>query len=124
MGGDARLGLVHDVIDAQLVDWRGQKLGRVDGLTIELRKDQPPRVATILVGGSVLADRLGRRPGRWAVTLRRWWRLGNAMPTQIPFESVREIADTMKVEIDAMSTPAMSWERWLREKIICRIPGA
>lgn len=120
----ANIGLVHDVLDAQLVDRRGERLGRVDGLTIELRRDEPPRVATILVGGSILAERLGRRPARWAVALRRWWRLGNAMPTQIPFEAVREIADTVKVEVDAMSTPALTWERWLREKFICRIPGA
>lgn len=120
----ARIGLVHDVLDMQLVDWRGEKLGRVDGLTIEVRGDRPPRVGTILVGGSVLADRLGHRAGRWAVAMRRWWGLGNAMPTQIPFAAVREIGETVKVEIDAESSPAMTWERWLREHVICRIPGA
>ncbi|MDB4908998.1 MAG: hypothetical protein JWO05_3782 [Gemmatimonadetes bacterium] len=120
----AMVNLVHEVLDVELVDWRNEKLGRVDGLTLELRDGEPPRVGAILVGGTVIAERFGHRAIRWATLIREWWGGGAPSPTVIPFSAVRTIADTIQVELDAESQPAMRWEHWLRERIICRIPGA
>lgn len=114
--------LVHDVLDAQLVDRKQQKMGRVDGLVIELRDGEPPRVAELLVGGSVLAERIGR----WMVALTgavsRLLRI-DAEVTRIPFEQVRVIGSCVELDLDARSTKTLRSERWLDEHIVCRIPG-
>ena len=114
--------LVHDVLDAQLVDRKRQKMGRVDGLVIELRDGEPPRVAELLVGGSVLAE----RTGRWMVAISgAVSRLFGIEPevTRIPFEQVRVIDSCVELDIDASSTNTLRSERWLDEHIVCRIPG-
>ena len=114
--------LVHDVLDAQLVDRTQQKMGRVDGLLIELREDEPPRVAALLVGGSVLAERVGR----WLVALTRGvlhlLRVEPAV-TRVAFERVRVVGSCVELDLDAGSTSALRTERWLDDHLICRIPG-
>ena len=113
--------LVHDVLDAQLLGLRQEKMGRVDGLVIELRDDAPPRVAELLIGGSILAERIGR----WMESLVRVGsRLLGIKPvvTRIPFEAVR-VMGACEVDVDAESTTALRSERWLDEHVVCRIPG-
>jgi hypothetical protein len=114
--------LVHDVLDAQLVDRKQQKMGRVDGLVIELRDGEPPRVAGLLVGGSVLAERIGR----WMVALTRGMsRLLRIEPevTRIAFERVRVIGGCIELDLDARSTSTLRTELWLDDHVVCRIPG-
>lgn len=114
--------LVHDVLDAQLVDRKQQKMGRVDGLVIELRDGEPPRVAELLVGGSVLAERIGRWMVALTGALSRVLRI-EAQVTRIPFEQVRVIGGCVELDLDARSTNTLRTERWLDEHIVCRIPG-
>ena len=116
------IGLVHDVLDAQLVDRTQRKMGRIDGLVIELREGEPPRVATLLVGGSVLAERVGR----WMTALTRGiLRLLRIEPavTRIAFERVRVVDSCVEVDLDANSTSALRTELWLDDHVVCRIPG-
>ena len=116
------IGLVHDVLDAQLVDRTQRKMGRVDGLVIELRDGEPPRVATLLVGGSVLAERVGG----WMTALTRGiLRLLRIKPaiTRIAFERVRVVGSCIEVDLDANSTDALRTELWLDDHVVCRIPG-
>ena len=116
------VALVHDVLDAQLVDRTQQKMGRADGLVLELRDDAPPRVAALLVGGSVLAERIGR----WMVAVTRGVsRLLGIDPevTRIEFERVRVIGSCVELDIDAHSTNTLRTELWLDEHLVCRIPG-
>jgi hypothetical protein len=117
------LSLVHDVLDAQLLDRRKEKIGRVDELLLELRDGRPPRVATVLIGGEMRAQRVGR----WAVwlrrTLRAMARMGDERVSRIPFAAVRCIADTIEVDVDGGTLPSGQLERWLAERIVCRIPG-
>lgn len=116
------LDLVHDVIDMQLVDRAGEKMGRVDGVTLELRDGEPPRVAELLIGGSVLADRVGR----WAVLMTRGFAaITRVKPhvTRIPFAVVQEIASTITLDVEGKDTTAMRSEQWL-DRIICASPGA
>ena len=114
--------LVHDVLDAQLLDCRQQKMGRVDALVIELRDGEPPRVAELLVGGSVLAERIGRWMVALTGALSRLLRI-EAEVTRIPFEQVRVIGSCVELDLDARSTNALRTERWLDDHIVCRIRG-
>ena len=118
------INLVHDLLDSQLVDRRGEKLGRVDGIVLEQRDGEPPRVAQLLVGGVVLAERVGPRTTKLARAVRRLWGGGSPTPTRIPFAVVRRIGTEIDVDIDGRRADALRWERWLREHVICRIPGA
>lgn len=114
--------LVHDVLDAQLVDRGQQKMGRVDGVVLEIRDGEPPRVAELLIGGSVLAE----RSGGWMVALARAGsRLLRIEPavTRVPFEKVRVIGSCIELDLDARSTNALRTERWLDDHVVCRIPG-
>ncbi len=116
--------LVHDVIDAQLVDRSHRKIGRVDALVLELRDGAPPRVAAILTGGPARAARIGR----WAMWLARALHaLGRARRPgvdRIPFRKVRCVADTIQVDVDRHDLESHHLEDWLADHVICRIPGA
>jgi sporulation protein YlmC with PRC-barrel domain len=118
------LQLVHDVLDAQLVDRRRRKIGRVDSLVLALEDGRPPRVAAILIGGPVRA----RRVGGWAVALSRALRsLGRVRRSgvsTIPFDAVRCIGDTIEVDVDGDTLEAGHLEAWLAEHVVCHIPGA
>ena len=114
--------LVHEVLDVQLVDRTRQKMGRVDGIVLELRDGEPPRVAALLVGGSVRAERVGR----WMVALSRGiLRVLHIEPaiTRIAFERVRVVGSCIELDLDAGSTSALRTERWLDDHVVCRIPG-
>lgn len=117
----AAVELVHDVLDMQLVDRNGEKMGRVDGVTVELREGEPPRVAELLIGGAVLADRVGG----WAALLLRvlaWVTRTKTVVTRIPFAVVEEISDVVRLDLEAGATTAMRTERRL-DRIVCAIPG-
>jgi hypothetical protein len=118
------LHLSHDVIDSQLVDRHKEKIGRVDELLLELESGKPPRVATIVIGGAARA----RRMGAWMVAVRRGVRTlfgrREEHESRISFGAVREIADTIELDVEAAAVDAMHLERWLSERVVCRIPGA
>ena len=114
--------LGREVLDQQLVDRSGINMGKVDGLVLELRENRPPRVTAILTGGHLLARRL--HP--WLEWVARWltrrYGPGQIKPLRIPWEKVMKIGVDVKVDIGA--DEASSWEHWVRDHIVCRIPGA
>jgi len=116
--------LAHDVLDAQLVDRVQEKVGRVDALLLEIEAGRPPRVATIVIGGAARAERVGR----WFVAIRRAWRamFGHREEhvSRIPFDKVRRIGDTIELDVEERSLDSEHLERWLKEHVVCRIPGA
>ncbi|NUO37085.1 MAG: hypothetical protein HOQ31_00615 [Gemmatimonadaceae bacterium] len=118
------VALIHDVLDAQLVDRRQRKIGRADSIALALSDNAPPRVAAILVGGPVRAQRIGR----WAVllshALRAVGRVRHNGVTRIPFGAVRRIAEAIEVDMDGDGLEVKHVEDWLAEHVICRIPGA
>lgn len=118
------LHLVHEILDAQLVDRHDRKIGRVDALVLELRDDEPPRVAAMLLGGPVRERRVGR-PMTWlGALLRAIGRVRSRGVSRIPFGSMCRLDECLHVDVDGESLEAMQVERWLAEHIICRIPGA
>ena len=116
--------LAHDVLDAQLVDRVQEKIGRVDALLLEIEAGRPPRVATIVIGGEARAQRVGR----WFVALRHAWRAmfgqREEHVSRIPFDKVRRIGDTIELDVEERSLDSEHLERWLKEHVVCRIPGA
>lgn len=120
----AHLRLVHDVLDAQLVDRQKVKIGRVDALTLELDDARPPRVSAICIGGPERAH----RAGRWMVWISRAMRAVARVKepgvSRVPFGAVRTIGDTIQLDVDADELASGRLERWLDDHVIGRIPGA
>jgi hypothetical protein len=124
VGEVSGLHLVHDVLDAQLIDRERRKVGRVDALMLEVEDGRPPRVAAICIGGPERA----RRVGRWALWLSRALhavaRIENGGVSRVPFDAVRCISDTIEIDVDGRDLESGRLEAWLRRHVIGRIPGA
>jgi hypothetical protein len=117
------LHLVHDVLDAQLLDRRKEKIGRVDALVLELDDGEPPRVSAILLGGPVRAERIGRVGVAISRLLRTLFRIRNSGVSRIPFSAVTCIGETIEVDIDGTALASSHVEAWLADNVIRRIPG-
>ena len=118
------MNLTRDIPDQQVVDRRGQLLGKVDGVILELRKGEPPRIAAIEIGPVPLARRMHPRLASW---LERWLR-GHGPRTdgtlRVPWSKVMAIGVDLRVDLVADGTAARAWEEWLRDRVVRRIPGA
>jgi sporulation protein YlmC with PRC-barrel domain len=108
--------LIRDVLDKQVLARNGVKLGKVDAIVIELDGKAAPKVAFIEMGAAVLARRLGSWPGAACRSL------GIGKPRRIPWERVSKIG--LNIEIDVAADELTGWQRWLRDRVIRRIPGA
>jgi hypothetical protein len=118
-----RLDLARDVLDNQLVDREGTKMGRVDGLILELRGDQPPRVAYLEMGFVVLARRVHPGVERWVEKLRRF-SVRKTARQRIAWAKVKEVKpEHIELDVNALETPAFDWERWLRDHIVAKVEG-
>lgn len=122
------MNLVRDLLDKRLLDRDKHLVGRVDEVVLQLTDGEPPRVVYVEVGGAALLNRLGRE-GRW---LERHLlphddgsRSGPRQPFRIAWDAVRELDHREVVaDVDAESSRAHRWERWLATHVIGRIPGA
>lgn len=112
------MDLVHDVLDKQLVDRNGVRMGRADGLIAELREGELPRLVAIETGRAVMARRFGPR------MLRLVSALFGAACYRIPWNEVRNIGVDIELGIDSDDTPVHDWQRRLRARVIDRMPGA
>jgi sporulation protein YlmC with PRC-barrel domain len=118
-----QLDLARDVLDKQVVDRDGTKMGRVDGLVLELRGDGPPRVESIEMGFVVLARRVHPRLERWLEWLRRW-SVRKTARYRVPWSKVKEVTIYhVRLDVEALKTPAFDWERWLRDHFVAKVPG-
>jgi hypothetical protein len=118
------VNLVRDVLDNPILDARNERMGRVDGILAEVREGQPPRLVSIEVSGIALARRFHPKLGRWAVRLARRFSPTRGRPCRIPWSRIREIDRAIHVDAIGDTTTALAWERWLRRRVIGRIPGA
>lgn len=117
------MNLIRDCLDEQLEDRNHRRMGRVDGIILELEDGRPPRVAYIEVGVKTLMDRLSRRLGNGTARLLK--KLGiDSEPYRIPFGKLHVGLNVVRADLDGEETPALEWEFWLRKKVIGRIPGA
>jgi hypothetical protein len=117
------LDLRHDVLDAQLVDRNRENIGRCDTLLLELRDGRPPRVATVLIGGAVRNERIGR----WMTGLAKLFHRRtdhDAGVSRIPFGVMQSLGQTIQLDVLRAELPSEHVEQWLAEHLVCRIPGA
>jgi len=116
--------IVRDVLDKQLVDRDDMRMGRADGVILELRDGEPPRIDHFELGFAVLARRLHPRVESWFLALRNRWSVRRNARFLIPWERVMEVNQhCVKLDIEAGKSPAFEWERWLRRNVIEKIPG-
>jgi hypothetical protein len=115
--------LIRDCLDKQIEDRFKRRMGRVDGIILELEQGRPPRVAYVELGVMTLINRLSRRTGKAVIQLLK--RVGlSAVPYRISWDKLKVGVNTVRADVEAEKTPALKWELWLRKKVIGRIPGA
>jgi sporulation protein YlmC with PRC-barrel domain len=117
--------LARDLLDKQVVDRKQIKIGKVDGIVAEMRAGKAPRIVFIELGSIALARRLGPRFGRWFSRLaERWAGRKRGEPHRIAWNKVTDIGVDVEFDIDVRDTAIFDWQNWLRDHVICRIPGA
>ena len=117
------LHLVHDVLDAQLIDRERCKVGRVDALMLELVPGRPPRVSAICIGGPERERRVGQWVWRVARALRAMLGVERGEVSRVPFGAVRCLGDTIQIDVEEGDLESEWLEKWLRRHVIGRIPG-
>ncbi|MBW4566789.1 MAG: hypothetical protein KME31_01855 [Tolypothrix carrinoi HA7290-LM1] len=83
------MDIIRDVLDNQLVDRNQRNMGKVDGIIMELRDGEPPRLAYIEVGVTTLARRINPRLAGWVAAIARTWGAKQSEPFRIPWSKVR-----------------------------------
>lgn len=117
------MDLIRDCLDKQIEDRSRRRMGRVDGIVLELETGRPPRVAYVEQGVTTLMNRLSRRLGK--VTARLLKELDiSPDPYRIAWGKLKVGLNTVRADVEAEETPALEWELWLRKNVIGRIPGA
>jgi hypothetical protein len=117
------MDVVKDLLDKAVVDRNGREMGRVDGIALQARKGQPPRLAAILIGPAVLASRLHPYLGRCARTLEERLGLGDGRPLRVDFHDVADIDRKVRLRLTIGDTAADAVERRLRDWIL-KVPGS
>lgn len=107
------MDLMRDCLDKQLEDSNKRRMGRVDGIILDVEEGKQPRVAYIEVGVKTLMSRLSTRLASLA-----------SEPYRIAWGKIKVGLNTVVADVEAEKTPALEWELWLRKKVIGRIPGA
>src|SRR5437763_15427300 len=94
------LKLVHDLLDTLLCDRNQRPVGCVDGILLELRPGQPPRVLAMEAGAATLARRLHPRLERWLRGIARRWLHTRLRAARFPLELVRDIGVDVELDVD------------------------
>src|SRR6185369_9230141 len=117
------MDLIRDCLDKQIEDRSKRRMGRVDGIILELETGRPPRVAYVELGVVTLMNRLSKRLGEFVARLLKRFGI-SPDPYRIALGKVKVGLNTIRADVEAEETPALEWELWLRKKLIGRIPGA
>jgi sporulation protein YlmC with PRC-barrel domain len=112
------LYLVRDVLDKQLIDRNGHRMGRVDGIVLELRADAPPQVLRMESGMDVLTRRIHPRLGRWFKSIAQRCGLRRGRPLRIGWSKVRRVGLDLGLDLDVKRTRAWLWEKWLDQHVV------
>jgi hypothetical protein len=120
-----RLDAALRLLDHQLVDRDGRMCGKVDDLELTRQDDGTLAVTAILTGPGALGPRLPGVLGRAAVAV--WLRLhGDAdpVPGRVPFEKVTALDSAVRLAVSRRELPTYALERWARENVVEKLPGA
>ena len=112
MQGDEALDALADVPLEELLDAGGEPVGIIDDLEIEGvdSGDGPARVSALLTGQVLITRIFGGRPPRSRLQPLAW-------------ATVRKVGTVVELASDADELDSLWVERWLRDRIITRIPG-
>jgi sporulation protein YlmC with PRC-barrel domain len=115
-----------ELLDRQMIDPDGRMAGNVDDLELRF-PDQPhgpPVVTAILAGPGALAERLGGRLGRWVGSVHARLRDEDLDgPARIDFGIVSKVGSDVRLTVSRDDLGTMRFERWVRDRVIERIPG-
>lgn len=113
-----------DLLDRQILDRDGDPVGKVDDVELTDPEQGPPRLVALLLGPQAYGQRLGGRLGEWIASA--GVRLaGTDAPIRIPIEAVDDFGVSIRLKVSLPDVErAERLERWLRERLIERIPGA
>jgi len=115
--------LVAEVLDKQVVDARGTKAGRVDGIVLELREGRRPLVKAIEISPITLLARFSHRLAAWYARYDAKLGAGRGVPFRIPWSRVTRQGPILEMDIDVRATPINALDDWLSRTIVRRIPG-
>jgi hypothetical protein len=117
------MDLIRDCLDKRVDDRSKRRMGRVDGIVLEVEPGDPPRVAYVELGVKTLMNRLSSRLGN---AISNWMESRHIeyAPYRIPWGKIKVGLNEVRADVEAEKTPALKWELWLRKKVIGRIPGA
>jgi sporulation protein YlmC with PRC-barrel domain len=119
----AGLGL----LDRQLVDRNGRLCGKVDDVELSEPDDLGNvYVDAIVCGPGALLTRTGHRGlGPWLRRMsRRAFPADGGDAGRVPLSRVADIGDHITLAKDSEEVATYASERWVRDHIICHIPGS
>jgi hypothetical protein len=126
-GAGRQVSAVLELLDRQLVDRDGRLVGKVDDVEFEL-DDEPdalPRVTALLAGLGALANHIGGDTGAaLAAAERRLAARRDHQPSRVDIAIVRDIGSAIELDADGENLDTNRGERWVRDVIIDKIPGA
>jgi hypothetical protein len=112
------------LLDRQILDCNQQPVAKVDDVELTLPDDGGyPVVTALLCGPAAWGPRLGGRLGNWVVSVHRRFTCDDR-PVRIPFEYVKRVDYAVDLTIDRDASGALELERWARNVVIARLPGA
>jgi hypothetical protein len=121
---DDPLPLARDVLDKQVLDPDGCKVGKVDGIVLALRERRPPRVIAMEIAQATAWRRVHHRLGDVADWLRTKFEPGRQdRSPRILFEHFVRGGIDVHIDIPWKRTRALVWEDWLERRVIAKIPG-
>src|SRR5437763_1192362 len=104
------MDLVREVLDHELVARSTHEpVGMADGVVLEVRDGQPPRVVGIECGFAVLARRLHPRLEKWVRAIGRRWGVRRGRTHLIPWSRVRSIGIEVEIDVDPDKSPNTAW---------------
>ena len=118
------LPLARDVLDKQVLDPDGCKVGKVDGIVLALRERRPPRVMAMEISQAAAWRRIHPRLGDFAEWLRGRFEPGRQTdPPHILFEHFVRGGIDVHIDMPWKRTRALVWEDWLKNRVVSKIPG-
>ena len=117
------MDIVRDLLDKAVSDRNGREMGRVDGIVLEQRAGEPPRLSTILIGASTLGERLHPTIGRWASAIESALGIATERPVRIDAGDIEAIDRKVKIGLTIGDTSAGSVEQRVRARLTS-IPGS
>jgi hypothetical protein len=121
----SRMDLVRDLLDAQLMDRNDCRIGRVDGVLLEIRDDRPPRVVAMEVGPITLVRRISPTLARWLRRVAVRWMPVSIRSVRLPLTLFRDVGVDIELDVDAHADRRLlRVEKWLTRHVVCRLPGA